>query len=160
LIPAALRRGPRMAPPTPPPTSAARLRLPRLRAPRWRAFAVLTTLALAAPVAGITAATPAAAATTFTAKGPVGWDTLRHLDQFDSLPQGVQAKQFSSFDRAQHNGDQGNCLRSIGTGGCVMAETNGPGEITSIWFTGIATVNGANDFGNVSGMGNIVIVLD
>lgn len=148
-----------MAPPTPPLTPAAR-RWRRFRAPGWRALAALTTLALAAPVAGVATATPAAAATTFTAKGPVGWDTLRNLDQFDSLPQGVQAKQFSSFDRNQRNGDQGNCLRSIGTGGCVMAETSGPGEITSIWFTGIATVNGANDMGNVTGMGNIVIVLD
>lgn len=124
-------------------------------------MAAMLTLA----TAGVAAALPAAAATSSassasTAKGLVGWDTLRHLDQFAALPQVVRTKQFSSFDRAQHNSDQDHCLRTIGSGGCVMAETAGPGEIDSIWLTSFVTVNGANDWGNVSGLGNIVIVLD
>ena len=115
-------------------------------------------MALATVAAGLSTAVPVAAATkavtnASTAKGPVGWDTLRHLDQFASLPQGVQTKQFSSFDRAQRNADRGNCLRAIGSGGCVMAEVSGAGEIDSIWLTG-------GNQGDVSGLGNIVIVLD
>ncbi|MEY9863658.1 hypothetical protein ABH935_009311 [Catenulispora sp. GAS73] len=128
---------------------------------RWRVLSGLAAIALAAVTAGLpTTAVAAPKAAVATAKGPVGWDTLRRLDEFANVPQGVQVKQFSSFDRGQHNLDLNNCLRGIGTGGCVMAEASGPGEVDSIWLTGIATVNGANDFGNVANMGNIVIVLD
>lgn len=127
---------------------------------------VLAVVTASATTAISAAAAPAARSATLAktaaaaANGLVGWDTLRHLDQYASLPQGVQLKQFSSFDRAQHNTDQDNCLRGIGSGGCVMAEATGPGEVDSIWLTGFVNVNGANDWGNVSALGNIVIVLD
>ena len=134
---------PRTHPPRPP---GLRKRLAHLLAACLTVFAAGTA---AAPSAS--AATPA-----FTAKGPVGWDTLRHLDAFDTVPRGVQLKQFSSFDRNQGNGDQRNCLRTIGTAGCVMAETTGPGEIDQIWLTSIT--NGVQ--GDVSDMGNLVVVLD
>ena len=89
-------------------------------------------------------------------KGPVGWDTLRHLDQFDTLPQGVRTKQFASTDPAHRNNDHNHCVRTIGTSGCVMAEVTGPGEIDSIWMTSITS--GAA--GDVTDVGNIVVVLD
>lgn len=122
--------------------------------------AATATAAPAAPAALAARHAATAEAAAATANGPVGWDTLRRLDQYASLPQGVRLKQFSSFDRAQHNTDQDNCLRGIGAGGCVMAEASGPGEVDSIWLTGFVTANGSNDWGNVSALGNIVIVLD
>ena len=154
-----------MAPSAPPTAPPRRLRRRLLGGLAVIAMAVATAMATSSVPASASAsaspsATAAPKAVTTTAKGPVGWDTLRHLDEFASLPQGVQVKQFSSFDRAQHNVDQDNCLRTIGSGGCVMAETTGPGEIDQIWLTGFVTVNGSNDWGNVSGFGNIVIVLD
>ena len=129
------------------------------------AFLVAVATALAGAGGAVAApAAHAAASTSFTAKGPVGWDTLRHLDAFDTLPAGVQTKQFSSFDRAQKNKDNNNCLRTIGSGGCVVAETTGAGEIDNIWFTGYVrvTANGttSNDWGNITGMGSLVVVLD
>jgi hypothetical protein len=134
----------------------ARTRPPRPPGLR-KGLAWLLAAGLAVLAAG-TATAPAASAATpvFTAKGPVGWDTLRHLDAFDSVPRGVQLKQFSSFDRNQANGDQHNCLRTIGTSGCVMAETTGAGEIDQIWLTSIT--NGVQ--GDVSDEGNLVVVLD
>ena len=132
---------------------------------RLAAFmAVVTALAALGAGAVATPSVNAAASPSFTAKGPVGWDTLRHLDAFDMLPVGVQTKQFSSFDRAQKNKDNNNCLRTIGSGGCVVAETTGAGEIDDIWFTDYVrtTVNGTTlmDWGNVTGMGSLVVVLD
>src|SRR5262249_36850107 len=112
--------------------SGARGRLHRLGARVSTATLFLAGLCVVCPILTTNAAHAAAA---FTAKGPVGWDTLRHLDQFATVPQGVQTKQFSSFNRTGGNNDQGNCLRTISLSGCVMAETRGAGEIDSIWLT-------------------------
>lgn len=120
----------------------------------------LTVFAQPASAQPIVAQPSPSATPAFTAKGPVGWDTLRHLDSFDKVPQGVQTKEFSSFDRAQQNNDQGNCLRAVGAGGCVMAETQGAGEIDSIWMTSFTTSNGFNNYGDISALGNLVVVLD
>jgi hypothetical protein len=140
--------------------------MPHVRTTNRRAF--LTTSLLVASLVAIPSAAVAAihhpgaarAAVTphavFTAKGPVGWDTLRNLQAFDTIPQGVQTHQFSSTDPAQNNNDQGHCLRSIGSGGCVMAEATGAGEIDSIWMTSID--NGVN--GDLTALGNLVVVLD
>lgn len=88
-------------------------------------------------------------------KGPIGWDTYRHLDQVDAITTGVQTQQFSSFDRTGGNDDgfagTYSCLRTE-TDGCVIAEHSGAGEIDSIWFT--------RDNGDVTATGNIKIVLD
>ena len=91
-----------------------------------------------------------------TAKGPVGWDTFRHLDQLPFIPTGVTSKQFSSFDETGGNWQDGfdgafSCLREEADG-CVLAEDAGAGEITSIWFT--------RDWGDVSKTGNIKVTLD
>ncbi|MGB9184207.1 MAG: DUF2961 domain-containing protein [Solirubrobacteraceae bacterium] len=91
-----------------------------------------------------------------TAKGPVGWDTYRHLDWLAQVPVGVQTKQFSSFDRSGGNADFRHCLRTGPNGSCVLAERSGPGEIASIWATDI--YNG--DAGNVTNAGNLHVVLD
>ncbi|MFC8731116.1 DUF2961 domain-containing protein [Luteimicrobium sp. NPDC057192] len=89
------------------------------------------------------------------AKGPVGWDTYRHLDRVDELTTGVRTRQFSSFDRTGGNDDgfagTHSCLRTTDTG-CVIAERSGPGEIDSIWFT--------RDNGDVSATGTITVQLD
>ncbi|WP_419994650.1 glycoside hydrolase family 172 protein [Streptomyces boninensis] len=88
-------------------------------------------------------------------KGPVGWDTYRHLDQLAGVPTGVQTKQVSSFDRAGNNDDgfEGtySCLRTSAAG-CVLAEAQGAGEVGAIWFT--------RDNGDVAKTGNITIELD
>jgi hypothetical protein len=84
-------------------------------------------------------------------KGPIGWDTYRHLDRLAEIPRGVQTKQFSSFDRAGGNGDFDRCLATTANG-CVLAEVSGAGEIDNIW----STKNG----GDVTSTGNITIELD
>ncbi len=89
-------------------------------------------------------------------KGPIGWDTYRQLDQLPRIRTGVQSHQFSSFDRAGGNWEDGfngrySCLKTDDRG-CVIAEATGAGEIGSIWFT--------RDGGNVSATGDIIIELD
>lgn len=88
-------------------------------------------------------------------KGPVGWDTYRHLDRIDTIPTGVETKQFSSFDRSGGNEDGFagvySCLQTTSSG-CVIADANGPGEVESIWFT--------RDNGDVTRTGNLKIELD
>lgn len=82
----------------------------------------------------------------------VGWDTYRQLDRLPYLGDGAQTRQFSSYDRSGGNNDgAGGCLTQ-GAAGCVVAETAGPGEIASIWFTINET--------DVLGLGNIRIELD
>ncbi|PGH46968.1 DUF2961 domain-containing protein [Streptomyces sp. Ru87] len=98
--------------------------------------------------AGPTAADPG--------NGPVGWDTFRRLDRLPYLSPGTSTRQFSSFDRAGGNVDDGfsgrySCLRTD-SAGCLIAEDTGPGEIASIWFT--------RDGGDVRGTGDIRIELD
>ncbi|MDQ6658503.1 MAG: DUF2961 domain-containing protein [Actinomycetota bacterium] len=141
--------------------------------PSILATAALTALALAAPTLAATASaatpstTPRAAATPQPAstpvnrqnrldpKGPIGWDSYRHLDRVDALTTGVQTQQYSSFDRTGGNDDgfggTYSCLRTE-TDGCVIAERAGAGEIDSIWFT--------RDNGDITATGNIKIVLD
>ncbi|MFC4014115.1 DUF2961 domain-containing protein [Nonomuraea purpurea] len=107
-------------------------------------------------VAGAVAmTTPAAAAAAD--KGPIGWDVFRRLDRLPYLSPGTQTRQFSSFDRAGGNVQDGfdgrySCLSKTSNGQCVIAEDTGPGEISSIWFT--------RDEGNVSATGTITIELD
>ncbi|AKU17093.1 glycoside hydrolase family 172 protein [Luteipulveratus mongoliensis] len=117
------------------------------------------TIAVAAVlVTALGSAGPAPAATQPSSpdrKGPVGWDTYRHLDQIGTQTAGVETKQFSSFDRAGGNDDgfEGtySCLRTA-TDGCVIAERAGAGEVDSIWFT--------RDGGDVSRTGSIKVELD
>ncbi len=112
---------------------------------RARASAVLA----AATLLVLTAAAPRAGAAPLTAKGPVGWDTLRRLDLLPLHHAGVQTRQFSSYDRTGGNNDgiRGtySCLRQTAAEGCVIAEHTGPGEVESIWFTrdrGVVTRTG------------------
>ena len=111
-------------------------------------------LAAALAVVGFAVSIPtaSAAAPGQSSNGPVGWDTYRHLDRLDEVPTGVQTKQFSSFDRNGGNGDFSRCLRTMPDGSCVLAETDGAGEIDSIWET--------RDGGNVTATGNLTVVLD
>jgi len=91
-----------------------------------------------------------------TGKGPIGYETYRQLDRLPDLAIGVETLQFSSFDRAGGNGQDGfdgrySCLRQSAEG-CVIAEDEGAGEVDSVWFT--------RDGGDVSRTGNIKIELD
>ncbi|MFI6940588.1 glycoside hydrolase family 172 protein [Streptomyces sp. NPDC050418] len=132
-----------------------------MRPRRWIRGSAAAALALAAAVVPPSAAGAAeepapAAAPAADAKGPVGWDTYRQLDRFAGLPDGVQTKQFSSFDRTggnNHDGFDGrySCLRESAAG-CVIAEAEGAGEIGALWFT--------RDGGDVSRTGRITIELD
>ncbi|BCJ75435.1 hypothetical protein CS0771_49790 [Catellatospora sp. IY07-71] len=120
---------------------------------------LLATFGVAAPVSGAppgasarsAAAVVVAAATD---RGPVGWDVYRRLDELPLLAAGTQTRQFSSFGRDGSNDDgfsgAYSCLRQ--SGGCVIAEDRGPGEVQSIWFT--------RDSGDVSATGWIRIELD
>ena len=85
-------------------------------------------------------------------KGPVGWDSYRHLDLFPQLRSGTETRQFSSTDPAQANGDFNHPFRQTSDGQYVIAEASGPGEIVSIW----STING----GDVTNDGVITIQLD
>ncbi|MEV1175405.1 DUF2961 domain-containing protein, partial [Nonomuraea sp. NPDC049784] len=116
--------------------------------------ALSTSLLIAASAVAVTAQPAVAAAGAD--KGPIGWDVFRRLDRLPYLSPGTQTRQFSSFDRAGGNTQDGfdgaySCLRKSGTS-CVIAEDTGPGEISSIWFT--------RDEGNVSATGTITIELD
>jgi hypothetical protein len=87
-----------------------------------------------------------------TGKGPVGWDSYRRPDLFPKLRSGTETRDFSSTDPVQANGDFNHPLRVTSDGQYVIAETNGPGEIVSIW----STING----GDVTNDGLITIELD
>lgn len=110
---------------------------------------VMTTGVAATPGTAAPAAIPPTAQ--LTAKGPVGWDLYRHLDDLPALTTGVQTKQFSSFDRTGGNGDFSHCLQQAADG-CVIAQRSGAGEVDSIWFT--------RDGGDPTATGNITIQLD
>jgi hypothetical protein len=112
-------------------------------------MALVRKTGLIALVAACLAPAPGAAAAPITAKGPVGYDSLRRLDLLPLLRPGVQARQFSSYDRLGFNNDgvRGtySCLRRTAAGECVIAEHDGPGEVDSLWFTrdrGVVTRNG------------------
>lgn len=98
----------------------------------------------------------AAALPALTAKGPMGWESLRRLDTLPLLRFGVGIRQASSYDRRGLNDDgfggRYSCLRQTPTEGCVIAEQSGPGEIGSIWFT--------RDRGVVTRTGRLRIDLD
>jgi hypothetical protein len=89
-------------------------------------------------------------------KGPVGWDVYRRWDLMAAMRPGSQARQFSSFDRTGGNNDgfdgTYSCLRKTDTGGCVIAERSGPGQIESMWFT--------RDYGVMTKTGRIKVELD
>jgi len=133
------------------------LRGTRFFSARWAA-AVVSALSLALLGASplMTGAQAAAPTDATGGKGPVGWDTYRHLDQLPDLTRGVETKQFSSFDRSGGNGDAARCLRTGTNGSCVLAEHSGPGEIASIWATNF--YNG--DGGNVTLAGNLHVIVD
>lgn len=112
-------------------------------------MALVRKTGLIALVAACLAPAPGAGAAPITAKGPVGLDSFRRLDLLPLLRPGVQARQFSSYDRLGYNNDgvRGtySCLRRTAAGECVIAEHDGPGEVDSLWFTrdrGIVTRNG------------------
>ncbi|MEV4357263.1 DUF2961 domain-containing protein [Nonomuraea sp. NPDC049625] len=116
--------------------------------------ALATSLLLVAAPVAVTAQPAVAAAGAD--KGPIGWDVFRRLDRLPYLSPGTQTRQFSSFDRAGANFQDGfggvySCLRTSGSQ-CVIAEDTGAGEISSIWFT--------RDGGDVSATGTITIELD
>ncbi|MGW3899276.1 DUF2961 domain-containing protein, partial [Micromonospora profundi] len=133
----------------------------RLRVTRWlgAAVAVLTAIPPATASAA-TLAVPAPSVVDASAfavaddKGPTGWDTYRRLDRLPELAAGTRTHQFSSFGRDGSNDDgfvgTWSCLRQ--SGGCVIAEARGPGEVQSIWFT--------RDEGDVRATGWIRIELD
>ena len=85
----------------------------------------------------------------------VGWDAYRKFDLFKLRP-GDFTRQFSSYDRKDLNDDgfEGtySCLYNTTAGRCVIAEANGPGQISDIWFTY------ANN--SVIGVGNIQVEVD
>ncbi|WP_212754308.1 DUF2961 domain-containing protein [Nakamurella aerolata] len=128
------------------------------------AGATLPTAPAAAPptaAASAPAANPAgpktAAADSTAGKGPVGWDIYRNPERIGELSTGVETKQFSSFDRVGGNDDgfvgSYSCLNKPAAGQqCVLAERQGAGEISSIWFT--------RDEGDITKTGNIHITLD
>ncbi|MET8234885.1 DUF2961 domain-containing protein [Micromonospora sp. NPDC005298] len=131
----------------------------RLRVTRWLGAAVA--LLAVTPPATASAAPPAAPAPTVVSasavaadKGPTGWDAYRRLDRLPELAAGTRTHQFSSFGRDGSNDDgfvgTWSCLRQ--SGGCVIAEARGPGEVQSIWFT--------RDEGDVRATGWIRIELD
>ena len=129
------------------------LRGTRFFSARWAA-AVVSALSLALLGASplMTAAQAAAPTDATGGKGPVGWDTYRHLEQLPDLTRGVETKQFSSFDRSGGNGDFRRCLRTGTNGSCVLAEHSGPGEIASIWATDAG--------GDVTAAGNLHVIVD
>lgn len=108
---------------------------------------------------GTPAATAGKSSAPATGKGPVGWDVYRRLDRSGELRPGVQARQFSSFDRSGGNNDgfdgRFSCLRK-GADGCVIAERAGAGEIQSIWFTRFGPTGG----GDGTDTGSVKIELD
>lgn len=129
--------------------------MPALRTRLRRAAVLAASATLLVPLAPAALAAPPSAPPPETA--PVhGWDTYRHLDQVSALTTGTTTHQFSSFDRAGENWQDGfdgtySCLTETAQG-CVIAEARGAGEIQSIWFT--------RDGGDVSRTGNIIIELD
>lgn len=91
--------------------------------------------------------------------GPVGWEVYRQLDRLPELASGVDARQFSSFDRTGGNDDgffgTYSCLDLV-DGRCVIAEHTGPGELQSIW----STRGFFGDSGDVTETGTLRIELD
>lgn len=88
-------------------------------------------------------------------KGPIGWQVYRDLGRLPTMRPGAMQRQFSSFDRTGGNDDgfvgTYSCLRTTATG-CVIAESTGPGQIDSMWFT--------RDFGSMVNNGRIKVELD
>jgi hypothetical protein len=98
----------------------------------------MTLLLAAARIACVAVLLAACAAPASAARGPVGWDVLRGVDQLPLLRTGVHARLASSYDRrgGNHDGFAGtwSCRRRV-AGRCLLAEHAGPGEIDSMWFT-------------------------
>src|SRR6266540_2728383 len=119
-------------------------------------FAASIVFVGAVPVGTVAAAAPAREAMAVVDKGPVGWDVYRRWDLMAAMRPGSQARQFSSFDRTGGNNDgfdgTYSCLRKSDTGGCVIAERSGPGQLESMWFT--------RDYGVLTRTGRIKVELD
>lgn len=68
----------------------------------------------------------------------VGWDAFRSYDLY-SLRTNDTTRMFSSYDRTDKNDDgfagTYSCLYNTTAGRCVIAEAEGPGQISDIWFT-------------------------
>ncbi|PKW14388.1 glycoside hydrolase family 172 protein [Saccharopolyspora spinosa] len=129
----------------------------RRRARRLGAYLGIASLAAAAVVADAGFSSVRANAQPPTAsRGPVGWDTYRNLGAMAQLRGDEQSFQFSSYDRTGGNNDgfhgTYSCIR-ISYRGCVIAEHDGAGEISSIWST-------REPWGDVTATGNIVVELD
>ncbi|SFS54479.1 glycoside hydrolase family 172 protein [Saccharopolyspora flava] len=130
----------------------------RKRSHRLAAYLGVFSLAAAAVVAdaGFASVRAHAQQPAPPSKGPVGWDTYRDLDGMPRLRGAEQSLQFSSYDRSGGNDDgfEGtySCLRESEQG-CVIAEHNGPGEISGLWST-------REPMGDVTATGNIVVELD
>ncbi|MGH3655289.1 MAG: DUF2961 domain-containing protein, partial [Micromonosporaceae bacterium] len=127
----------------------------RVHTPSTRTMAALLGIVLAIGLAVAGSFSNQAEAAESSANGPVGWDAYRKLNKLPQLTTGVRTKQFSSFARDGSNNDGFNgtysCLRES-SGGCVIAEDSGPGEVGAIWFT--------RDGGDVTRTGTITITLD
>ena len=87
-------------------------------------------------------------------KGPIGWDSYRHLDRMPKLHNHVRTRMISSFDRTGGNddGQKFGCLRMTSDNRCLLAEWIGAGEIDSIWNT--------RDNGVFNKTGKITVILD
>jgi hypothetical protein len=85
----------------------------------------------------------------------VGWDAYRKCDLYKLRP-GDVTRQFSSYDRNDLNDDgfygTYSCLYNTTAGRCVIAEADGRGQISDIWFT--------YAYDSVIGVGNIRVELD
>src|SRR3954454_8948040 len=115
----------------------------------------MTLLLAAARIACVAVLLAACAAPASAARGPVGWDVLRRIDQLPLLRTGVHARLASSYDRRGGNQDgfrgTWSCRQRVG-GRCLLAAHSGPGEVDSLWFT--------RKRGNVRATGTLRIELD
>lgn len=123
---------------------------------RFGAVIAIAALAVVTPAAGIESDTAQAQTEPGAARDAVGWDTYRNIDGFSQLRGQERSRQFSSFadDGSNNDGFQGtySCLRQSELG-CVIAEREGAGEVSSIWLT-------REPWGDVTGTGDITIELD
>lgn len=87
----------------------------------------------------------------------LGWDALRRFDLFNALRPIEITRQFSSYARMDLNDDgfEGtySCLRNTTDCRCIIAEADGPGQISDIWFT-------YEIDSNIAKAGDITIELD
>ena len=73
---------------------------------------------------GLNAAQPPTSIAGSIGKGPVGWDSYRHLDLLPSLLSGTESRELSSTDPAQENGDFFHEFLRTADGQYVIAEAD------------------------------------